>query len=48
MSDVDELFEGQSFATWKKAKEHEVKLQLAIINRLDGLAKAIQSLGKSR
>ena len=46
-SDAREFFESAAFSDWKKAKEAEMKLQVAGINRLNDVIRAIGSLGKS-
>lgn len=34
-----DFFGGKAFTVWKKTKEHEAKVQMAIIERLDNLSK---------
>lgn len=46
-SDVKDFFESATFSDWKKVKEAEMKLQVAGINRLNDVIRAIGSLGKS-
>jgi hypothetical protein len=41
VSDAAELFEGKAFTGWKKSREHETKLKMAVIERLDALNKNI-------
>jgi hypothetical protein len=48
LSDVKTFFESKAFKGWKKSKEQEVKLQVAIIDRLDAVIKSIHNLGKHR
>ena len=48
LSDLSGFFATKAFAGWKKARDHEAKLQLAIIDRLDGVIKSIHGLAKSR
>lgn len=40
ISDAEDLFQGRVFAGFIKEREAQAKLQLAIIARLDALAKA--------
>lgn len=47
-SDVRAMFESKTFADWKKAREHEMKLQLAMIERLDGVIKSLHNIAKAR
>jgi hypothetical protein len=46
LSSVQGLFSSKAFAGWKKAREQDIKLQIAIIERLDGVTKAIGNLAK--
>ena len=46
MSDVKAFFESNAFGIWKKNKEAENKMQGAMIERIDGVIRAIGSLGK--
>jgi hypothetical protein len=48
LSDVTAFFGSKAFASWKKNKEQETKLQLAMLDRLNGVITAIGNLGKSR
>lgn len=48
ISDAGELFSTKAFASWKKHREHETKLTLAIIDRLDNVTKAITAQTKAR
>ena len=48
LSDSREFFSSKAFAGWKKGKEHETKLQLAVIERLDGVIKGLNNLAKAR
>jgi hypothetical protein len=41
------IFESKSFENWKKGREGEIKIQSAIINRLDGVIKSVGILIKS-
>jgi hypothetical protein len=50
-----EFFDGKAFADWRKNREQELKLQAAIVDRLNGViracghvAKAVASLGRLR
>lgn len=45
-SDARALFASKAFASWKKGRENEHKIASAIIDRIDGVAKRIDSLGK--
>ena len=47
LSDARAFFETKAFANWKKGRENEQKTQAAIVERLDGLAKRIDNLGKA-
>lgn len=41
MSEAAAIFGSKSFADWKKLRENDSKLQLAIIDRLDGVIKTL-------
>lgn len=41
MSDAEDLFQGRVFSGFVKEREAQAKLQVAIIGRLDALAKAL-------
>lgn len=52
---VREFFEGKPFTDWRKSREQELKLQAAIVDRVNGviracgtIAKAVSSLGRLR
>ena len=45
---MQEFFGSKAFAGWKKAREQETKLQLAVIDRLDGVIKSLGALAKGR
>jgi hypothetical protein len=46
-SDVEVIFESKAFSDWKKSREADQKLDLAVIERLDVVIKAIGNLGKA-
>jgi hypothetical protein len=46
-SEVRDAFASQQFAARRKMQEHENKLAIAVLNRIDNVAKAIGNLGKS-
>lgn len=46
-SEVREIFESSTFREWKKGREAEQKIDLAVINRLDVVIKALGQLGKA-
>ena len=48
LSDARNFFSGKSFETWKKTRDLEAKLQLAIIGRLDVVIEGLNVLAKSR
>lgn len=41
-----DFLESKAFKDWGKAREGEMKLQLAVINRLEAVMKAIGNLGE--
>jgi hypothetical protein len=45
-SDVRSIFDSRAYSDWKKAQEARHKVDAAIIDRLDNVAKAIVNLGK--
>ncbi len=46
-SEVREIFDSSTFREWKKGREAEQKIDLAVINRLDVVIKALGQLGKA-
>lgn len=40
------IYESTAFTNWKKVRDHDLKMQGAIIERLDGVAAQIGALGK--
>jgi hypothetical protein len=47
-SAVVAFFESKAFTDWKKGQDAVVKLQTAVIDRLDGVIRSINVLAKSR
>jgi len=47
-SSVSDYFNSKAFTDWKKGKDAETKLQVAVIERLDGVIKSLHAIGKSR
>lgn len=47
-SDARNFFDSQSFANWKKAREHQHKVDAAMLSRLDALIKGLSAIGKAR
>lgn len=45
-SEVRSVFTSKAFAEWKKGRESEHKVSLAVIERLDVLTKTVGNLGK--
>jgi hypothetical protein len=46
-SDVQSIFESKAFSEWKKNREGSQKIDMAVIERLDVVIKAIGNLGKA-
>src|SRR5690606_41454925 len=46
-SDAKEIYESKAFANWKEVRDHDLKMQAAVIERLDGLAKQISGLSRA-
>lgn len=46
-SDVQTIFESKAFGDWKKAQEARQKIDLAVVERLDVVIRAIGNLGKA-
>lgn len=46
VSAVEAFFESKAFEEWKKARESEVKMQAAIVDRLNGVIRASGVLAK--
>jgi len=46
-SEVREIFDSSTFRDWKKGREAEQKIDLAVINRLDVVIKALGQVGKA-
>lgn len=46
-SDVRSIFQSKAFSEWKKGRESSQKVDLAVVERLDVLIKAIGNLGKA-
>jgi len=44
---VTSFFEGKAFADWKKGRESELKLQAAIVNRLNDVIRASGIVAKT-
>jgi len=44
---VETFFDGKAFADWKKGKESELKLQAAIVNRLNDVIRASGIVAKT-
>lgn len=45
-SDVRSIFQSKAFTEWKKNREGENKVQLAVIERLDVLIRSVGNLTK--
>jgi hypothetical protein len=45
-SDVRSIFQSKAFGEWKKGREAAQKVDLAVIERLDVLTKAVGNLAK--
>lgn len=45
-SDSRDVFEGKTFKTWKKVRDHDLKMTTAVIERLDGVARQVANLAK--
>ena len=45
-SDVRSIFQSKAFTDWKKNREAENKVQLAVIERLDVLIRSVGNLAK--
>lgn len=48
VSRIDGVYESESFKVWKQKRDHDAKLPGAILGRMDGLAKLLQSSMKAR
>ena len=48
LSDANDFFSGKSFDNWKKVREGEARIQLAVIERLDGVIRSLGAIAKSR
>lgn len=46
LSYSSEMYESKVFSDWKESRENEQKISIAIIERLDGVAKQINELAK--
>lgn len=46
ISDIDTVYESDTFKAWKEARDHAVKLGPLIIGRIDSLSKQISGLAK--
>lgn len=46
-SNVQGIFESKAYADWKKSREANQKIDIAVIDRLDVVIKAIGNLGKA-
>lgn len=46
-SDVKTIFDSKSFKEWKRSREAQGKMDLAVCERLDNVIRAIGSLGKA-
>jgi len=46
-STITAFFEGKAFADWKKGRESELKLQAAIVNRLNDVIRASGIVAKT-
>jgi hypothetical protein len=46
-SDIQMLFASKAYKDWQKAQENRVKLQVAVIDRIDAVIKSIGSLGRA-
>lgn len=47
MSEIEAVYESDTFKAWKDARDHAVKLGPMIIGRIDGLSKQIAGLTKA-
>jgi hypothetical protein len=47
-SDATEFFNGKSFKDWQKGREAEMKMQSAIVNRLNEVIRGLGIVAKSR
>ncbi|MBY0475402.1 MAG: hypothetical protein K2Q13_10145 [Nitrosomonas sp.] len=47
VSDVNKFFKGKPFEDWKKGRESEIKTQIAIVNRLNGVISACGIVAKT-
>jgi hypothetical protein len=45
-SDIKQIFESKQFSDWKRSREAQGKMDLAICDRLDNVVRAIGNLGK--
>ena len=43
---VREFFEGKPYADWRKSREQELKLQAAVVDRVNGVIKACSTIAK--
>ena len=47
VSDMDAMFESETFKTWKQLRDADLKLPGILIGRIDGLAKQINGLSRA-
>lgn len=47
-SDAKNFFDSKPFADWKKAREHQHKVDAAMISRLDAIIGGLSALAKGR
>ncbi|WP_313453285.1 hypothetical protein [Stutzerimonas nitrititolerans] len=47
-SDAKNFFDSKRYADWKKLKDHEYRMQSAMIDRLNGVIESIGALAKRR
>lgn len=46
LSDAKAFFDSKRYTEWKKSKDHEARVQAAIVERLNGVIEAIGALAK--
>lgn len=46
LSDAKNFFDCKRYTDWKKWREHEHRVQSAVVDRLNGVIESISALGK--
>lgn len=46
VSMAEQFFESKSFADWKKSRESELKIQSAVVDRLNSVVRAVGMVAK--